>query len=86
MRMQWQKAKCTINKIAIHLPLPPQHIHVHVHTGCAIEIKEVCTLLRCGSFHYDFLCMGACFTSSDHDAFTHICLSLDECCFYRLLR
>ena len=54
IRMQWQKAKCTINKIATHLPLPgPQHIHVH--TRCAIEIKEVCTLLRCGSFHYNFV-------------------------------
>ena len=43
-----------INKIATHLPLPgPQHIHVH--TRCAIEIKEVRTLLRCGSFHNDFV-------------------------------
>ena len=31
-------------KIAPH-PLPPQH--THVHKRCAIEIKEVCTLLRC---------------------------------------
>ena len=36
-------------------PSPPQHIHVHVHTRCAMEIKEVCMLLRCGSFHYDFV-------------------------------
>ena len=42
-----KEATCAINKIykiAPH-PLPPQHIHVHKR--CAVEIKEVCTLLRC---------------------------------------
>ena len=28
--------------------------------------------------------VSACFTSSDPDAFTHICLSLGECYFNRL--
>ena len=43
-----KEATCTINKIyeiAPH-PLPPPQ-HIHVHKGCAIEIKEVCMLLRC---------------------------------------
>ena len=40
-----KEATCTINKNIAPHPLPPQHIHVHKR--CAIEIKEVCTLLRC---------------------------------------
>ena len=39
-----KKAIHVLNKI-YEIAAHPQHIHVHKR--CAIEIKEVCTLLRC---------------------------------------
>ena len=69
IRMQWQKAKCTINKIATPRPT--------VHTRCAIEIKEVCTLLRCGSFHYDFVWERASHLQIMMHLLIFVCLWMD---------
>ena len=43
IRMQWQKAKCTINKIATHLPLPG-------HNTCMYTQGVLSRLKKCARY------------------------------------